>query len=91
MTPSGAPEHFFAGFLIAIFVIAISPRSIKTLGLALLVVTALGGGKEIFDYITNRWSLSSIDLLDDCVSDMGWDLIGGVVGIVFGAFARLRG
>jgi len=59
--------------------------------LALLAVVVLGGGKEVYDYIVNPWSLSPTDLLDDCISDMWWDLIGGVVGIVFGMFARQRG
>jgi hypothetical protein len=89
--PSGAPEHFICMFLMASFVILIVPKGFKALILTLLTIIILGGSKEIYDYCVNRWSLSHTDLLNDCIRDMWWDLMGGIVGIVFGAFMRLRG
>ena len=78
-------EHFVLA-LIAAMVITITMGPAQ----AFFAVLILSIGKEAYDLMFNPWGLNQVDLLDDIIIDMIFNIVGMFAGIILGLVIKKK-
>ncbi len=72
--------HFAVCFLIAYTAGIMFKDKNKGALIGFLIALSAGFVKEVFDFLVNRWGMTTEDLFRDCFMDFDFDLIGAYVG-----------